>query len=79
VILAQQFRCNFENLEFCFQLPNSFLCLGQLDTFWSRRPRSLASINLILTNPVMKCGGADSLPVHGSGERFARAHKRDSL
>jgi hypothetical protein len=46
--------------------------IGQRGTFWSRRARSLASINRIVTNPVVKSCGADSQLVRGSGERFAR-------
>jgi hypothetical protein len=74
-ILTQQFRCNFVNLDFFFQLPKEFIRRGQLDAFRRRLPRPLASINLILANPVVKSCGADSPLVRGSGEWFARAHK----
>ena len=73
----EQLRGDLKYFDRCFELPTSFLRLGQPCSIRRDYPGSFALINLILAHPFMKfcCAHAELL---GRGrDGFAGSHERE--
>lgn len=59
-VLTEQFRRALEDLHFRFQLTDPFPGLGQLGALRRCEPGAFATVNPVLTDPVVKAALADA-------------------